>query len=362
MMQKSFLALCAIFSCALVCVAQPPNGGGPPGGFGRENNESLYTGPLTNYVSITTNGAFRVIKANGIPDHPPGQFPNANNPNSLSPQHYEYKMPLHPQYAARVTYLRMQPFGVALNGVVFDPFAAEWWNRDQSSGFQYEPHNIPGQLGLDQYNAHVQPNGAYHYHGIPVGLLDKVSHGQSKMALLGWAADGFPMYGPWGYTNPKDPASPLKKLKPSYRIRQGSRQGGPGGKYDGTFLVDYEYVKGLGDLDECNARFGPTPEFPTGTYYYVLTDQYPYIPRIFRGTPDKSFERRGPPGGGGPGGRRGGGQGIGPGGQGGGPGGQSNQGGPPGGGPQGRRNGPPQQQGNNSDDSSRPPGPPPDNQ
>ena len=67
-----------------------------------------------------------------------------------------------------------------------------------------------------------------------------------------------------------------------------------------------------------SGRFGVTPENPDGIYHYVLTDDYPFIPRLYKGTPDKSFERRGPPPGGG-----------GPGGQGQGPGGRR---GPPGGG------------------------------
>ena len=74
----------------------------------------------------------------------------------------------------------------------------------------------------------------------------------------------------------------------------------PGGTFDGTFVDDYEYIAGSGDLDECNGREGVTPEYPEGTYYYVLTDTFPFIPRSYRGTPDRSFERRGAP----PGGRR----------------------------------------------------------
>ena len=62
-------------------------------------------------------------------------------------------------------------------------------------------------------------------------------------------------------------------------------------------MQDYEYSAGLGNLDECNGRSGVTPEFPNGTYHYVLTDTFPYIPRCFRGTPDPSFAR-GRPGGG----------------------------------------------------------------
>ncbi len=274
-------------------------------------------------VSVTLEGEYRRIQANGIPDHEPGAFPNRNNPNTISAQHYDYKVPLHPQKAAQPTPYRMQPFGIAVNGIVFDPFAAEWWHG--SPDWQYEPHGGAIDLGLDKSNAHVQPTGAYHYHGIPTGLLEKLGGGKSKMTLIGWAADGFPIYGPWAHTDPKDPSTPLKKLTPSYAIKQGQRpRGSPGGKYDGSFVQDYEYLAGTGDLDESNGREGVTPEFPEGTYYYVLTDAYPYIPRQFAGTPDASFERRGPPPGGG-----------GPGGPGGGPG--ARRGPPPGG---GRRGGP----------------------
>ncbi|MFM7604156.1 MAG: YHYH protein [Prosthecobacter sp.] len=113
------------------------------------------------------------------------------------------------------------------------------------------------------------------------------------------------------YSDPKDARSALKKLASSYAIKQGTRpEGSPGGKHDGSFVQGYTFVEGSGDLDASNGRFGVTPEFPEGTYHYMLTDEYPFIPRQFAGTPDASFERRGPPGGGGfgpPGrGRRGG--------------------------------------------------------
>lgn len=263
----------------------------------------------SNMVSVTTQGEYRRIQANGIPDHEPGAFPNRNNPNSIAAQHYDYKVPLHPSLAAQPTPYRMQPFGIAVNGIVFDPFAAEWWNG--SPDWQYEPHGSAINLGLDSSNAHVQPNGAYHYHGIPNGMVEKLGGGQSKMTLIGWAADGFPIYGPWAYSDANNTASPLKKLTPSYVLKKGQRPAGsPGGKYDGSFVQDYTYLAGSGDLDASNGRQGITPEYPKGTYYYVLTDAYPFIPRQFAGTPDASFERRGPPPGGGggpggPGGRRG---------------------------------------------------------
>jgi hypothetical protein len=56
-------------------------------------------------------------------------------------------------------------------------------------------------------------------------------------------------------------------------------------------VQDYEYVAGLGELDACNGRDGVTPEYPRGTYYYVVTAAYPFIPRCWVGTPDQSFSR-----------------------------------------------------------------------
>jgi YHYH protein len=257
----------------------------------------------TNRVSITIEGDRRVIRANGLPDHETGRFPNRGNPNTIAAQNYVFRVPAKPKMAATARPVGMQPFGVAINGVVFDPAAAEWWNRDRSSGWQYEPLTSNVKLGVDQNNAHVQPTGAYHYHGLPTGLLSKIKGAKERMVLLGWAADGFPIYAPWGYSNAKDAKSALKPLKSSYRIKKGTRPSGPGGAYDGSFVADWEYVVGAGDLDECNGRVGVTPEFPEGTYHYYLTSDFPFIPRLYRGTPDQSFERHGPPGGG-PGNRR----------------------------------------------------------
>lgn len=251
-------------------------------------------------VSITIRGNYRIIKANGLPDHATGSFPNRGNPNRISEQKYEFKVPKQPRYSGRLTRLGMYPFGVAINGIPFDPNAAEWWQRNPRSGWTYEAMVMGPRLGIDQSNAHVQPNGAYHYHGIPLGLMKKFRQ-LNKPALIGYAADGFPIYGPYGYTDPKDSSSRVVKLKSSYRVKRGTRKGGPGGRYTGLFVEDYEYVKENGDLDEANGRFGFTPEYPDGTYYYVVTDAFPFIPRMFRGTPDSSFMRSGP--GGPPGGR-----------------------------------------------------------
>lgn len=250
-----------------------------------------------NRVSITTQGDAREISSNGIPDHKPGQFPNRHNPNTIQEQKYAFRVAARPEASRKPAPLGMNPFGVAVNGVPFDPGAAEFWNRDLDSGWQYEALGGKINLGLDSSNAHVQPNGAYHYHGIPTALFERLSGGKRQMTLVGYAADGYPIYALYGFSDSKSPESEVKKLRSSYQLKKGTRPGGPKGKYDGSFVQDYEYVAGAGDLDECNGREGVTPENPDGTYYYVLTEEYPFIPRLLHGTADATF-RRGPPGGG----------------------------------------------------------------
>ena len=243
-----------------------------------------------NEVQIETRDGYREITSNGIPDHKTGEFPNRGNPNTIRPQDYDFRMTLTPERAKQVTPLVMGRFGVVLNGVPFDPGTAGWWDNDPNSGWHIAAHAGTRDLGLDYSNAHVQPNGGDHYHGLPYGwLANQPAWNKKQMTLTGWAADGFPIYSLYGYKDAKDAQSPIVELHSSYRLKQGTRPNGPGGTYDGTYEEDYEYVAAADGLDECNGRFGVTPEFPQGTYYYVLTTEYPYVPRCFSGTPDSSF-------------------------------------------------------------------------
>ena len=265
---------------------------------------------LSNRLSVKIEGEYRLISANGLPDHQPGQFPNRGNPNSIAAQSYNFRVPLHPRAAAQPVPFTLGLFGVAANGVVFDPGANEWWNGDRNSGWQYEPMSGSMKLGIDQNNAHVQPNGAYHYHGVPLGMIARVPAARERMMLLGWAADGYPIYAPWAYADPKSTNGAVKPVKSSYRLKTGTRPSGPGGDFNGEFVGDFEYAAGAGDLDECNGKMVVTPEYPEGSYAYFITLQFPFIPRMFHGVADPSFQRRAPP----PGGRRGPGRGGPPGG------------------------------------------------
>lgn len=248
----------------------------------------------TNRVSISISGGDRVINANGWPDHTPGTFPRRGNPNTISTQVYNFRVPLNPKVAPTPTRMRHGIIGVALNGVPFDPATAEFWDNNPDSGWNYEAKSGFINLGLDEHNAHVQPSGAYHYHGLPAGLVQNLGGDGDRMLLIGYAADGFPIYTAYGHADPQNPKTDLRKMHSSYRLKTGLRPSGPSGKYDGKFTEDYEYVKNSGDLDECNGRFGITPENPESIYHYYITDEFPYLPRQLRGTPDPSFAKAGP--------------------------------------------------------------------
>jgi hypothetical protein len=146
-------------------------------------------------------------------------------------------------------------------------------------------------FGTDDSNAHVQPNGQYHYHGVPEKLITKLNTASTpSMTLVGWAADGYPIYARYGYTTATDSTSTLRVVKGSYRVKTtaelaSTSSGRPSTTYFalGHFTSDWTYESGLGDLDECNGRYGVTPEFPNGTYHYYITDTYPFIQRCVKG-------------------------------------------------------------------------------
>ena len=224
-------------------------------------------------------------------------------------------MPVAPTWQGRATEARRP--GIALNGVMFEPGTAECFGKARGGnagrqgarpqrGQRPPPRKRDGQqdsrqsgrgqsggrpqdcdwreeaivggrgrLGLDASNAHVQPTGQYHYHGIPDGLVARLAPGHDGLVHVGWAADGYRMV-----------VDPAGRLTPSYRLRTGKRGSGPGGSFDGTYTADYEFAEGLGDLDSCNGTA------VNGEYIYVLTETFPYVPRCLNGRPDSSFSRR----------------------------------------------------------------------
>lgn len=258
------------------------------------NNQSM-----TSTATWTCSGTQRNLTGNGVPNHSTGTFPNSNDPNSLSAQNVSAAMPLSPAIAASTTQVS-HVIGYALNSVKFDPATAGGctvtngqtscvmlnytgsWNLEALGQTAFN-------FGADSSNAHTQPDGSYHYHGMPTGLMTALGKGQAP-TLVGWALDGYPIYGRYGYTTAMDATSAVKVLKSSYQLKTTPDSGRPSvSSYPmGTFSEDYQYVAGSGDLDDCNGRVDVTPEFPNGIYHYYTTDTYPFVQRCVKGTPFNS--------------------------------------------------------------------------
>lgn len=258
----------------------------------------------------TVQGNSRIITANSIPNHDVGLFGpvmGSLNPNAISPQNESYTIPVNPIEANEFTSLLgtsgtdlgpQYSFGILFNGVELDPVAAEPFPHEgmnsSNANWIWNLEALNVNLGVDCNNAHVQPNGKYHYHGTPTSYLNSLNASSSTMTLIGYAADGFPVYYKYAYSLANNSGSDITIMTSSYRLKSGNRPGdgisAPCDSYNGVYTNDYEYINGLGTLDEANGRNGVTPEYPNGTYYYVITDEFPSIPRYLRGTPSQDFK------------------------------------------------------------------------
>lgn len=246
--------------------------------------------------SESINGATRSITINGIANHNVGTFPRNGNPNTIGEAIQSFSMTTEPSIANSVTNGQGYDVAILFSGVAVDPYTAEFFLT--SAGGVNRDWNITTlttsvNLGLDCNNAHVQPTGKYHYHGTPSAFVADLGATGSEMVKVGYAGDGFPIYYKYAYTGD---GSSIVAFESGYQLKDGSRPGNgstaPDGCYDGTYFQDYEYVAGVSELDECNGRFGITPEAADGEYYYLITDNFPSVPLCFSGTPDPSFNKR----------------------------------------------------------------------
>ncbi len=226
-------------------------------------------------VRIFQQGDQRCIVSDGTPNHDMGRFPNRGNPHRFRSQRLRYCFDANPRRNSTPFY-GAPVVAVALNGVPVRPGTADWYDassprghsRDRSSGWNLEGMGNARRLGMDHHNAHVDRRGLYHYHGVPVGLVD-----QSASSHIGYAADGFELH----YVG--------AKAKSSYRLKPGTRSSAPGGRHDGRFVQDWQYVAGSGTLDECNGGM------LDGKYVYFATDTYPFYPRCHWGRVGRDFRR-----------------------------------------------------------------------
>ena len=247
-------------------------------------------------MTVTVDGSIRTINSNALPDHETGDFPNSGNPNTISEQDVSYDFATEPIYTGAATGVRMT--GVAVNGVKFEPGTAENVTCGTGETFRVEALQDIYNLGFDFNNAHVQPTGEYHYHGVSQLLVEAYER-DGDLVHVGFAADGFLMY-----------YSKSGVYESGYELAMADRTGTDcvlslppgdavnidGTSPDGTYTSDWVYNEGGGALDSCNGiTIG-------GEYLYVITDDYPYVGRCLNGEVGAgAAEPDGGPGAGGPG-------------------------------------------------------------
>lgn len=251
---------------------------------------------ITSMSDWSCSSLTRDLTANGIPDHNVGTFPNPDNPNTIEELNAVASYTLTPVATDSATELG-GPRGViayVLNGVKIDAGTGgscdDSGNNcslgDPSGNWHIEALGQTSfSFGTDDNNAHVQPGGSYHYHGMPEGYVSKRGGNSSSITVIGWAADGFPIYARYGYSVADDSSSEIRAMTGSYTFVNPISNSRPStDDYPlGTFREDWQYTAGSGDLDECNGRIGVTPEFPDGIYHYYATDTYPYFQRCVKG-------------------------------------------------------------------------------
>ncbi|WP_343603917.1 YHYH protein [Fluviicola sp.] len=285
--------------------------------------------PIQDNIPVNTqlvqySASWVYVTTHGIPSYPTGPFPG--NPSQASDQNAIFKIPLNPsQNMGTPTSTNMGNIGIFINGVALFDYAdgVSWknstnspaggplggsgdgvWNRDavvaELGGFDcakghpamgnYHHHQNPSAFDLD---LQVISTVCNLYDSDGLYAIDSTVHSP----LIGFAYDGFPIYGAYGYKN-ADGTGGIVRIKSSFSLRNitvrntyydgSSVTAGPNvsSTYPlGYFREDYEFTAPVSAdyLDIHNGRFCVTPEYPAGTYCYFATvdenwnSAYPYV-------------------------------------------------------------------------------------
>lgn len=294
------------------------------------NSTAQDLGILYNCQEVSYSNNFVYIKTHGVPAYPSGPFLDGN-PSIAEDQNAIFKFPRVPSVETGTkTPTTMGNIGVFINGVaLFDnrdgvawntstsalcggpgnpmcpggPGAIMAWNRDavpaEKPGFDcskghpamgnYHHHQNPSAFKLDQ---NVVSTICNLYDADGLYAISATEHSP----LIGFAYDGYPIYGAYGYKN-SDGTGGITRMKSSYELgTTPDRTTWPDGTdvddgpafdatyFRGYFKEDYIFVSHVEEdyLDEHNGRFCVTPEYPAGTYAYFCTvddnwnSAYPY--------------------------------------------------------------------------------------
>ncbi|MBK6983609.1 MAG: YHYH protein [Bacteroidetes bacterium] len=290
------------------------------------NSTAITDASLTaNVQSVQYSANFVYATTQGIPSYVVGPYLDGN-PSQATNQNAIFKFPLTPvQNTATAVSTTGGNIGVFINGAAMFDYrdGVSWknstgayaggplggmgdgvWNRDaipaEKAGFDcskghpamgnYHHHQNPSAFDLD---LNVISTICNLYDADGLYALDSTVHSP----LIGFAYDGFPVYGAYGYKNTNGTGG-IVRMKSSFSLRNitvrntlytsASVTAGPNVSTTyplGTFKEDYQFITPTASdyLDIHNGRFCVTPEYPAGTYCYFATvdanwnSAYPYL-------------------------------------------------------------------------------------
>lgn len=291
------------------------------------NSTPINDNVLANVQSVKYSVTSVYIATNGIPAYITGPFLDGN-PSIATAQNAIFKFTLSPiKNAGTPINTTGGNIGIFINGVAMFDYrdGVSWQNSTKSlkggplggmgDGMWNRDAVVGERLGFDCSKAHPAM-GNYHHHQNPSAfnldlnvistvcnlydsdglyVIDSTKHSP----LIGFAYDGFPVYGAYAYKN-LDGTGGVVRMKSSFKLRKISQRntsstGGsvtPGPDVNATyplgyFREDYEYIPTSATtpdfLDEHNGRFCITPEYPKGIFCYFATvdedwnSAYPYL-------------------------------------------------------------------------------------
>ena len=139
---------------------------------------------------------------------------------------------------------------------------------DNDEGIKFTTFYAP--RGLRKILKSKNSDGTIDYASNDLNILNNAEQvSLNHSPILGWAYDGNPIYGPYGYDR-KD-GGVVRIMRSSYSLKTSRENGPPISTFPlGFFIEDYAYLAD-GDLDENNGRYCITPDYPKGTYAYFAT-------------------------------------------------------------------------------------------
>jgi hypothetical protein len=180
-----------------------------------------------------------------------GPWQNGYFPNLPTDQQFIFALPRHPKVQTTRNFNRLGEIGLFVDGVrMFD--AGDAFSYSHENGRDADPRAGLGRgdgvwnrdalvnemRTFDASFAHQQQFGTYHYHVEPIALryelgdhvdFDPATKTYHESAgapahhspIIGWMQDGYPLYGPYGYSNPTNPASGLRRMVSGFVLRNG---------------------------------------------------------------------------------------------------------------------------------------------